>query len=312
MGGMNNVFSDDELREKIIELKKEKNAIILAHNYQRDEVQEIADICGDSLGLSIEASKSDAEVIVFCGVHFMAESASILSPEKAVILPRLEAGCPMADMVTAKALIEKQKEYPHAETVCYVNSTAEVKAVSDICCTSANAINVVNSVEKDTVLMVPDKNLAMNTAKFTSKKVIPWEGFCPTHHLLKEEDVIRAKEDHPLALLVVHPECPPDVVKHADHVCSTSGMYSFVKDNPSKEFIIGTEQGILYRMKKENPDKTFHLPADNVMICPNMKLTRLIDVLSALETLSPVVKVEKDIREKAYRALKRMIDVPRD
>lgn len=312
MDGMDNVFSDDELREKITGLKKKKKAIILAHNYQRDEVQEIADICGDSLGLSIEASKSDAEVIIFCGVHFMAESAGILSPQKTVILPRLEAGCPMADMVTAQALQEKQKEHPGAATVCYVNSSAEVKAVSDICCTSANAINVVNSVKENAVLMVPDKNLALNTAKFTSKKIIPWEGFCPTHHLLKEEDAIRAKKEHPFALLVVHPECPPEVVKHADHVCSTSGMYKFVKESESNEFIIGTEQGILYRMKKENPDKKFYLPADNVMICPNMKLTRLIDILSSLESLSPVVKIEEKIREKAYRALKRMIDVPRD
>ncbi|RMF92828.1 MAG: quinolinate synthase NadA [Candidatus Schekmanbacteria bacterium] len=309
---MDNVFSDEELKERILKLKKERNAIILAHNYQRDEVQEIADICGDSLGLSIEASKSDADVIIFCGVHFMAESASILSPQKTVILPRYEAGCPMADMVTAEELQKMQSKYPEAVTVCYVNSSADVKAVSDICCTSANAVNVVNSVKEDVVLMVPDKNLAMNTAKHTSKKIIPWEGFCPTHHLLKEEDVIKAKKEHPNALLVVHPECPPEVVRHADHICSTSGMYKFVKENPSKEFIIGTEQGILFRMKKENPDKRFYLPADNLMICPNMKLTRLLDILNSLETLTPVVKVEEEIRKKAFIALKRMIDIPRD
>ena len=306
------LVKDITLIKEINRLRKEKNAVILAHFYQRPDIQDIADFIGDSLKLSQEAAKTSADIIVFAGVHFMAESAGILSPQKTVILPRLEAGCPMADMVTAQALQEKQKELPGTATVCYVNSSADVKAVSDICCTSANAINVVNSVKEDTVLMVPDKNLALNTAKFTSKKVIPWEGFCPTHHLLKEEDVIRAKEEHPSAPLVVHPECPPDVVKHADHVCSTSGMYNFVRENTSKAFIIGTEQGILYRMRKENPDKKFYLPADNVMICPNMKLTRLIDVLSSLESLSPIVKVEEYIRKKAYRALKRMIDVPRD
>jgi len=306
------ILSNEELTDRIKRLKSERNAIILAHNYQRDEVQEVADICGDSLGLSIEASKTDAEVIIFCGVHFMAESASILSPQKTVILPRLEAGCPMADMVDVLRLREKKGELKNIPVVCYVNSSAAVKAESDICCTSANAIKVVNSIKNgEKVLMIPDKNLALYTSKFTSKEVIPWEGFCPTHHLLKVEDVRRAKAEHPNALFVAHPECRPEVLEYADHICSTSGMYKFAKETKAKELIIGTEEGILYRLRKENPDKKFYLPAEHVL-CPNMKLTRLEDIVVSLETLEPVVKVPEDIRIRAYQALKRMIEVPRD
>ena len=306
------ILPDNELTDRIKKSKKEQNAIILAHNYQRDEVQAIADICGDSLGLSIEASKTDADVIIFCGVHFMAESASILSPEKTVILPKLEAGCPMADMVDVPRLRKKKEELSNIPVVCYVNSSAGVKAESDICCTSANAIKVVNSIKNsDRILMIPDRNLALYTSKSTSKEIIPWEGFCPTHHLLKVDDVINAKVKHPEALFVAHPECTLEVLKYADHVCSTSGMYKFAKESSAKEFIIGTEEGILYRLRKENPDKKFYLPAEHVL-CPNMKLTRLEDILVSLETLKPVVKVSENIRVRAYEALKRMIEIPRD
>lgn len=310
--GMLNTLSDTILADRINKLRKSKNAIILAHNYQRDEVQEIADICGDSLGLSIEASKSSAEIIIFCGVHFMAESASILSPGKKVILPRIDAGCPMADMVTEEELKKKQAELPGVPTVCYVNSSALVKSISDICCTSANAVNVVNSVKEDTVLMVPDKNLALYTAKHTAKKVIPWEGFCPTHHLLRVNDVERVKKENPDALFVAHPECPPEVLEFADHICSTSGMLTYVKESPAKKFIIGTEEGIFYRLKKDNPEKEFIHPSRTRMICPNMKLTRLVDIVLALERLEPVIKVEEPVRGRAYLSLKRMLEIPRD
>ncbi|OGL40749.1 MAG: quinolinate synthase [Candidatus Schekmanbacteria bacterium RIFCSPHIGHO2_02_FULL_38_11] len=306
------ILPNNKLISTIKKFKKKHNAIILAHNYQRDEIQEVADICGDSLGLSIEASKTDAEVIVFCGVHFMAESASILSPQKTVILPRIDAGCPLADMVDVPRLKKKKEELENIPVVCYVNSSAAVKAESDICCTSANAIKVVSSLnDADKVLMIPDRNLAFYTSKFTSKEIIPWEGFCPTHHLLKVEDVQKAKTEHPNALFIAHPECTPEILKYADHVCSTSGMYRFAKETSEKELIIGTEEGILYRLKKENPDKKFYLPAEHVL-CPNMKLTRLEDIAVSLETLEPVVKVPEEIRVKAYQALKRMIGIPRD
>ena len=306
------ILSNNELISIINKLKNECNAIILAHNYQRDEIQKIADICGDSLGLSIEASKTNAEVIVFCGVHFMAESASILSPQKTVILPRIDAGCPMADMVDVPRLKKKKEELGNIPVVCYVNSSAAVKAESYICCTSANAIKVVNSLNNaNKVLMIPDRNLALYTSKFTSKEVIPWEGFCPTHHLLKVEDVKKSKVEHPDALFVAHPECTPEVLKYADYVCSTSGMYGFVRKRTENEFIIGTEEGILYRLKKENPGKKFYLPTKH-MLCPNMKLTRLEDIVISLKTLKPVVKVPEDVRLKAYQSLKRMIEIPRD
>jgi len=300
-----------ELQRKIIQLLREKNGILLAHNYQRDEIQEIADHTGDSLGLSIEAAKSDSDIIVFCGVHFMAESASILCPEKTVILPRLDAGCPMADMISADTLVEKRREHPKATVVTYVNSSAKVKAESDICCTSANAIRVVNSVESDTVLMTPDKNLAKHVSKFTDKKIIWWEGYCVTHDRLKAEDVLHLKDEYPDALFVAHPECRPSVLELADHICSTSGMYEYAKKTDNNHFIIGTEMGILYRLRKENPDKKFILAAKS-LICPDMKLTRLEDVLEAIVQIKNVVKVPETIRVRAKIALDRMLAVPRD
>jgi len=300
------------MTREIRALLKERNALLLAHNYQRDEIQEIADITGDSLALSIEAANTDKDVIVFCGVHFMAESASILSPDKTVILPRMDAGCPMADMVDAEALAEKKKEMPGVPVVTYVNSTAEVKAISDICCTSANAVKVVRSLDADSVLMTPDKNLAQYVAKQVSEKNVTWwEGFCPTHHLLMPEEVIKAKEDNPGALFMAHPECAPEILEHADHICSTSGMYEFAKKTDAKKIIVGTEMGILYRLRKENPEKEFILPSD-CLICPNMKLTTLEDLLESLRTMENVVKVPEEIRLPAKAALDRMLAVPRD
>ena len=302
---------DQELVEKIGELRRQLKAIILAHNYQREEIQDIADILGDSLGLSQEAARADAEVIVFCGVHFMAESASILSPEKTVILPRADAGCPLADMITAEALRRKKAENPDATVVCYVNSSAETKAESDICCTSANAVRVVNSVKEEAVIFIPDKNLGHFVAQNTTKKVILWEGYCPIHHWVTAEEVMKAREAHPRAAVVVHPECQPEVIKLANHVCSTSGMISYAKKVDTDELIIGTEIGMLYRLRKEVPEKRFYIASPR-LICPNMKKTSLISVLTAMENLSPVIKVEEPIRSRAKLALDRMLAIPRD
>jgi len=300
------------LKKEIRDLLRDRNAVMLAHNYQRDEIQEIADITGDSLGLSQEASRCEAGVIVFCGVHFMAESAAILSPDKTVLLPRMDAGCPMADMITADDLRSYRAAHPEAVVVTYVNSSAEVKALSDICCTSGNAVNVVRSIPEDReIYMVPDRNLAHYVAKVSGRRLAWFDGFCPTHERLKIEAARRAKEAHPGALLVVHPECPPEVVDMADAVLSTSGMYAYCRRSEAKEFIIGTEMGILYRLRKENPGKTFFL-ASRALICPNMKMTTLEDVRDSLASLSPVVTVPPDIRRKALSALEAMLRVPRD
>ncbi|MGE5248396.1 MAG: quinolinate synthase NadA [Verrucomicrobiota bacterium] len=303
---------DAGLRAEIRQLLRDRNAVLLAHNYQRDEVQEIADITGDSLGLSQEAAKTDADVIVFCGVHFMAESAAILSPEKKVLLPREEAGCPMADMITAADLAAYRSAHPNAVVVTYVNSSAEVKALSDICCTSGNAVNVVRSIppEKE-IFMVPDRNLAHYVRKASGRELTWWDGYCPTHERLTTEAVAAAKASHPDALLLVHPECPPEVVEMADAVLSTAGMLGYCRRSPAEEFIVGTEMGILYRMRKENPGKRFHI-ASRTLICPNMKLTTLEDVRDSLASLSPVIRVPEDIRRRAKSALDAMLAVPRD
>jgi quinolinate synthase len=321
----------NDLREQIFSLKKELNAIILAHNYQRPEVQDIADITGDSLELSRAAAKTDYGVIVFCGVHFMAESASILSPDKTVLLPEKSAGCPMADMVTVKGprktrrelftdifgitfefadeftLLDMKKKYPGAPVVAYVNTSAAVKAESDICCTSSNVVKVVESLKEDTVICIPDRNLSAYAAKRTKKKIISWDGFCNVHHAhLDVDDVKRSKAEHPDAVLVVHPECPPQVQDMADQIASTSGMLRFCRESIHKEFIIGTEQGLLHRLRKENTDKKFYL-VSNEMVCPNMKRTTLTSVLHAMEKMQYVIKVPEEIRVPAKRALDRML-----
>lgn len=301
----------NELIAEVRALLKEKNAIMLAHNYQRDEVQAAADLTGDSLGLSQAAAESDAEVIVFCGVHFMAESAAILAPEKTVILPRIDAGCPMADMITADQLAKEKEKRPGVPVVAYVNTTAEVKALSYICCTSANAVSVINSVEADSVYMVPDRNLSHYVSLSTDKKMEWWDGFCVTHDKLTVDEIEAAKEKNPKAIFMCHPECHPDVVAIADHVTSTSGMYKFAKETEAETIIVGTEMGILYRLKLENPDKKFILPSKS-LICPNMKLTTLEDVVESLSEMKNIVTVEESIRLKAKETLDRMLAVPRD
>lgn len=302
---------EEKLKQQIRDLLRERNAVLLAHNYMRDEVQEIADMTGDSLGLSIEAAKTKADVIVFCGVHFMAESAAILSPGKKVLLPRLDAGCPMADMVTVPELNAFKALHPGVPVVTYVNSTAAVKAVSDICCTSANAVKVVNSLSNREIIFAPDRNLGKFIAARSDKTFYFWEGFCPTHERLKPEAVTALKIQYPDALFVCHPECNPAVVALADHACSTTGMYDWCAKSPAQKFIIGTEAGILYKLRQENPDKEFIL-ASPALFCPNMKLTSLEDIRDALVTMNPVISVPEDVRIPAKQALDRMLAIPRD
>ena len=301
---------DPEIKEQIRGLLKNRNAILLAHNYQRPEIQDIADLCGDSLELSMKASQTEAEVIVFCGVHFMAETASILCPDKTVLLPVAGAGCPMADMITARALREKRKEIPDAYVISYVNTTAEVKAESDICCTSANVIQVVNAADPHTrILMTPDKNLAQYAAHHTERDITWWEGYCPVHNNLTTKQVERVKKEHPEAPFVAHPECPPSVLELADAVKSTSGMLSYVQQSEKSAFIIGTETGILYPLEKANPGKRF-IPADPGMVCADMKKTRLPHILAALETLQPEIRVPDEIGIRAKSAVEKMLAVP--
>ena len=305
-------MTQNELKQQIRQLAKEQDALLIAHNYQRDEIQEIADITGDSLALSMAAAKTDKTVIVFCGVHFMAESAAILAPEKTILLPRPDAGCPMADMVTAEKLRELKQQHPDATVVTYVNSSAAVKAESDVCCTSSNAISVARAQAANKLLLVPDRNLGRYIAAHVpEKECIIWEGYCPTHDRLKTEEIVRIKGEHPDALFMAHPECRPDILELADHICSTSGMYEFARTNPAKKFIVGTENGILWRLKKENPDKEFILPSRS-LICPNMKLTSLEDVLECLQKMEPRITVAEPIRAKAQGSLDRMLAAPRD
>ncbi|SHH25462.1 quinolinate synthetase [Caloranaerobacter azorensis DSM 13643] len=295
--------------DEIIKLKREKDAIILAHNYQIPEVQEIADVVGDSLALSRAASNVDNKMIVFCGVHFMAESAKILSPDKKVLLPAKDAGCPMADMVTAEKLREYKEKNPDTYIVCYVNSSAAVKAECDICCTSSNALKVVSSVDAEKILFVPDRNLGNYVKnKVKDKQIDLWPGFCITHHRVKESEVIKAKEAHPDALVLVHPECNENVVKMADFVGSTSQIIEFATKSSSKKFIIGTEMGILHQLRKLNPDKRFYLLSPG-FICANMKKTGLNDVLNALKYERFEITVPEDIRAKALTSLQRMMDI---
>jgi len=301
-----------DLHKKIRRLLKEKNAVLLAHNYQRPEIQDVADLCGDSLELSIKASRTDAEVIVFCGVHFMAETAAILSPDKTVLLPVISAGCPMADMITAEALKKKRSEIPDAVVMSYVNTTAEVKAETDICCTSANAVRVALSIDKRSrIFMTPDRNLAQYTIKISGRDISYWYGYCPIHDRLTPGQVKEVKRDNPEALFLAHPECRPDVLELADEIKSTSGMISFSRQSPIKKFIIGTETGILYPLSKASPEKSF-IPADPAMICANMKKTHLEDVLQSLEEMKNVIKVPEDIRVRAKRAVDRMLEIPAD
>jgi len=297
-----------ERSEKIALLKEKRNAILLVHNYQRGEIQDIADIMGDSLGLSRAAAATDKDVIVFCGVHFMAESASILNPDKTVLLPVIEAGCPMADMVTVEELRKTKQRYPHAAVVTYVNSSAAVKAESDVCCTSANAINVVNSVQQDRIVFVPDRNLGHYVAKHTDKEIILWPGYCHVHDCLRAADVIQCKTKVPDAQVVAHPECREEVLELTDAILSTSGMVRYAKESKAGTIIVGTEMGLGYRLKKENPEKTFLFPSE-CLVCPTMKLTTLDAVHNALENMVHEIKVDEETRRKANVALTRMLEV---
>jgi len=299
---------DTELAEKISALKKRRNAVILAHNYQLGEVQDIADFVGDSLDLSQRAAKTDAGVIVFCGVRFMAETASILCPEKVVLLPDVSAGCLLADTITAEQLRAKKKQHPQAVVICYVNSPAEVKAESDVCCTSANAVEVVESLDAREILFVPEQYLGHYVSTRTGKKMILWPGFCPTHVRIKPERIKELKREYPQAKVVVHPECTPEVIALADAVLGTGGMCRYAQRDEVREMIVGTELGILHRLRKENPDKRF-IPVSEQAICPDMKLITLEKVLSSLEEMSPEVKVPEEIRLRAKAAVDRMLNI---
>ncbi|TCO71018.1 quinolinate synthase NadA [Marinisporobacter balticus] len=302
-------MNENEMIQEIERLKKEKNAVILAHNYQIPEIQEIADIVGDSLKLSQEATKTDADIIVFSGVHFMAESAKILSPHKKVLLPAYDAGCPMADMVDGDKLKIFKQEYPDIPIVCYVNSSAEVKAESDICCTSSNAVKIVKSMKEDKLLFVPDQNLGSYIQKqIPEKEIILWEGFCITHHRVKSIEVNVAKKKHPDALVLVHPECNEAVVSKADFVGSTSEIIDYANRSENKTFIIGTEMGVLHKLRKENPDKKFYLLSPG-LTCYNMKKTTLENIYKALVFEQYEIKVEEEIRNKALHSLTRMLEL---
>jgi quinolinate synthase len=295
--------------EKINTLKKKKNAIILAHNYQPGEIQDIADFTGDSLDLSRRAAAASADVIVFCGVLFMAETAAILSPKKTVLLPDKTAGCPMADMITAKQLSELKKKYPDSVVVCYVNSPAEVKAISDYCCTSSNAVDIVNSIEpQKKIIFVPDKNLGQVVSEKTARNLVLWPGYCPTHVFATAEDIKKVQTAHPDAVTLAHPECPKPVRDCADELLSTGQMLRYAKKSDKKEFIIATEIGIIYTLEKQNPEKVFY-PASGKFVCPNMKKITLEKVLFALEDNKFVIKVPQDVAEKAKSALDKMIAV---
>jgi len=299
----------EQLIDKILKLKKARFAVILAHNYQPPEIQDIADFTGDSLGLSLQASQTDAEVIVFCGVKFMAETAAILSPDKTVLLPDENAGCPMADMITAGQLRRLKSQHPGSLVVCYVNSTADVKAESDYCCTSANAVDLVESLPKDKkIIFVPDQHLGRFVADKTKRNLILWPGYCTSHIVITEDDITDAKKKYPDALVLVHPECSEPVKDLADRILSTGGMLRFVKDSSAKRFIIGTEIGIIHALKKENPEAEF-IAASKRAVCPNMKKITLEKLLWSLEDNKFKITVPEDIRIKAKKALDRMIEI---
>jgi len=298
-----------QLIEKIKKLKKEKNAVILVHNYQKPEIYEVADFIGDSLELSRKAANAKEPVIVFCGVKFMAETAKILSPDKTVLLPAKDAGCPMADMMTAEQLKEFKKKYPNAAVACYVNSSAKTKAECDICCTSTNAVEVINSLDKKEVIMVPDKNLAAYVQSKTKKKIIPWNGFCHVHQNILPEKARLAKEKNPDAILIAHPECPQAVLKYADLIFSTGSMTKFARENLNKKIILGTEVDMINRVILENPNNKYCTIGET---CFNMKKTNLKNVLEALEKNQHEITIPEEIREKAESAIRRMLDVKRE
>lgn len=299
----------ETLTEKLLRLKAERRAVILAHNYQVGEVQDVADYVGDSLGLSQQAARTEAEVILFAGVHFMAETAKILCPDKTVLVPDPNAGCPMANMVTPRELAQRRAQHPDAVVVCYVNSSAAVKAMSDICCTSANAERVVASIPPERpILFIPDQSLGHYAAEKTGRELILWPGYCPTHHRILASDIQRLKAEHPRARVVVHPECTSEVIALADAVASTSGILRYCRESPEREFIIGTEVGILHRLRKENPGKVFY-EVSPLADCPDMKLNTLEKLVWSLEDMVYEVTVPEEVAEGARRAIQRMLEV---
>ena len=295
-----------EIAAEIARIKKQRHAVLLVHNYQRPEVQDVADFTGDSLELSQRAAKTDVEVIVFCGVHFMAETAYIVNPRRTVLLPEPEAGCPMAEMITVPKLIEKKRELNNPTVVCYVNSSAAVKAESDICCTSANAVKVVQSLGPGEILFVPDQYLGQWVSQKTGRPMHLWPGYCPTHMRVLADDILRLKKQHPGAVALVHPECRPEAKAAADEVMSTGGMIRYARESAAKTIIIGTETGIIHRLQKENPGKTF-LPVSDKVVCPNMKRITLEKVLWALQEMQHPVTVPEDIRVRALSAVEKML-----
>ncbi len=297
--------------ERIRKLKEQREAVILAHNYQPAEIQDVADFVGDSLDLSQQAAQTDAKVIVFCGVHFMAETASLLCPDRIVLLPDENAGCPMADMVTAEALRGKKCEGQHVCVVCYINTSAEVKAECDICCTSGNALKVVAALPEDVpILFLPDKYLGSYLMNQSGRKMMLWPGYCPTHQRITVKDIMTLKEQHPLAKVLVHPECRSDVIAVADAVLGTGGMVRYVRESEAEVFIIGTEIGIIHRLQKENKSKRF-IPASEQAICPNMKRVTLEKIVWSLETMEIRITVPEHIRERAHETVRRMFEPSR-
>jgi len=300
---------DEQILAKIRRLKDKHRAVILAHNYQPGEIQDLADFCGDSLGLSIKAAQTNARTIVFCGVKFMAETAAILSPDKTVLLPDKFAGCPLADMITAEQLRQLKNKHPDAFVVCYVNSPAEVKAESDYCCTSANAVEVVSSLPQDRpIIFVPDQHLGKFVMDRTGRDLVLWPGYCPTHVVITADDIKGAKGKYPDAIVMAHPECTEPVKALADELLSTGQMLKFVKKSPAKRFIVATEVGIIHTLKKQNPQAEF-VPASERAVCPNMKKITLDKVIGSLEDMQYKVTVPEEIRIKAKRSLDRMVEI---
>ncbi|HBC87738.1 MAG TPA: quinolinate synthase [Lentisphaeria bacterium] len=304
-------LTEKEIIDRINVLRKQKNAIIITHNYQLGEVQDIADFTGDSLELSMKAADTKADVIVFCGVKFMAETAAILSPDKTVLLPVMESGCPMADMADAEDLIKMKKEHPDALVVTYVNSSAEVKALTDVCVTSANALKIVSALPPDKeIIFVPDKNLGAYVQRKTGRKMILWPGFCPTHMRITPQIIIQKKKEYPDAKVMIHPEARLDVLDLADEVLSTGGMCKFAKQTDAKKIIVATEIGLIYRLRKENPDKMF-IPVTEQAVCPNMKMHRIENVLESLEKLEHRISVPEEIRVPAEKSIRKMLEMSR-
>jgi quinolinate synthase len=303
------MVTDERLVREILNLKRKRDAVILAHNYQIGEVQDIADYTGDSLGLSLQASKTRAQVILFCGVGFMAETAAIICPDKVVLMPDENAGCPMANMITVRQLREMKKRYPKARVVCYVNTTAAIKAESDICCTSANAVKVVSSIPKEIpIIFVPDKSLGDYVARQCGREMLLWNGYCPTHHRILAQHIIAMRREHPQAVVMVHPECTADVIELADQALSTGGMRRYARETDARELVVGTEVGLLHSLRKDNPQKTFY-PASDMADCPNMKLNTLEKMLWALEDMVYQVRVPENIRVRASKAIERMLSL---